>query len=203
MALNTPPTINNTENSSHATTPYDGWSSQRIALAALLCAACALSTLMLEFPIMPGITWLKYDPASAIALVVGLIFDPMMALIVSCVPYLVHLTTQTGFFGALMAVISCASLVMPTCMIYKHIHTRTGLILAIAVGNVVCLGACLAANIVITPIYTGAPLEAVMGMMVPVLIPFNIIKLIINDVLAIMLVKPLARAFKRDENLSI
>lgn len=182
---------------SHSTTPYDSWSSQRIALAALLCAACALSTLMLEFPIMPGITWLKYDPASAIALVVGLIFDPMMALIVSCVPYLVHLTTATGFFGALMAVVACVSLVMPSCLIYKHMHTRTGLILAIVVGNVVCLAACLAANIIITPIYTGAPLEAVMGMMLPVLIPFNIIKLIINDVLAIMLVKPLARAFKR------
>ena len=184
--------------SAHATMQSSGWSSQRIALCALLCAASALSTLLLEFPIMPGITWLKYDPSSAIALICACLFDPALTLVVSTVPYLVHLTSSTGVFGCIMAICATVSLTMPVSIIYRALPARTGMIAAFGVGSIVCLAACLGANLLITPLYTGAPLNAVLAMIVPLLLPFNIIKLVINIVLAGALLAPVRRIVMHD-----
>lgn len=184
--------------SAHATMQKSGWSSQRIALCALLCAASALSTLLLEFPIMPGITWLKYDPSSAIALICACLFDPALTLVVSTVPYLVHLTSSTGVFGCIMAICATVSLTVPVSIIYRRFPTRAGMIAAFVAGSIVCLVACLGANLLITPLYTGAPLSAVLAMIVPLLLPFNIIKLGINIVLACALFAPVRRIVMHD-----
>ena len=184
--------------STHATMQSSGWSSQRIALCALLCAASALSTLLLEFPIMPGITWLKYDPSSAIALICACLFDPALTLVVSTVPYLVHLTSSTGVFGCIMAICATVSLTVPVSIIYRRFPTRAGMIAAFVAGSIVSLVACLGANLLITPLYTGAPLSAVLAMIIPLLLPFNIIKLGINIVLACALFAPVRRIVMHD-----
>ena len=84
----------------HATQAHTrSWSTQQIALCALLSSLSALCTLMLEFPIMPGITWLKYDPSVVVALLGGALFGPGMAVVLSIIPYLVHIGTATGVLG--------------------------------------------------------------------------------------------------------
>ncbi len=55
--------------STHATTASsNGWSTKRIAILAMLCAAAAISTMVLQFPLIPGVTFLKYDPSGVFAL---------------------------------------------------------------------------------------------------------------------------------------
>ena len=95
----------------HATTAQGGgWSTKRIAVTALFCAVAAICTLLLEFPILPGVTWLKYDPSGIVALVAGFAFGPSTAAVVSVIPYLVHLATQSGVYGVIMAILATLSL---------------------------------------------------------------------------------------------
>lgn len=180
---------------SHSTTVQGaGWSTKRIAITALFCAVAAICTLFLEFPILPGVTFLKYDPSAIIALIAGFAFGPATGAVVSTVSYLPHIATQSGLYGMVMAIIATLSLVLPASLVYKRNTTFKGAIAGMAIGAVACLACCIAANVVITPIYMGAPTQVVVDMIVPTLLPFNLIKIAINCVVTALVYKPVAKA---------
>lgn len=180
----------------HATTASSGWSTKRIAVTALFCAVAAIATLFLEFPILPGVTFLKYDPSAIVALVAGFAFGPATGALVSILPYLVHLATQSGIYGAFMAIVATLSLVLPASLIYQRMATFKGALVGMAVGGVICLICCIVANLIVTPLYMGAPIETVMGMIIPVLLPFNVLKIAINCVVTALVYKPLSKALQ-------
>ena len=185
-----------TRHDTHATTASGGWSTKRIATTALFCAVAAIATLFIEFPILPGVTFLKYDPSAIVALVAGFAFGPATGALVSILPYLVHLATQSGIYGAFMAIVATLSLVLPASLIYQRAMSFKGALVGMAVGAVVCLVVTIAANIVVTPLYMGAPRETVIGMIVPVLLPFNLIKVALNCVITALVYKPLSKALQ-------
>ncbi len=189
-------TISNSRHDTHATTATGGWSTKRIATTALFCAVAAIATLFLEFPILPGVTFLKYDPSAIVALVAGFAFGPGTGALVSVLPYLVHLATQSGIYGTFMAIVATLTLVLPAALVYQRVTSFKGAIIGMCVGAVVCLTCCILANIVVTPLYMGAPTETVIGMIVPVLIPFNVIKIAINCVVTALVYKPLSKALQ-------
>ena len=168
----------------HATTAQGGgWSTKRIAVTALFCAVAAICTLLLEFPILPGVTWLKYDPSGIVALVAGFAFGPSTAAVVSVIPY-----------GVIMAILATLSLSVPAALVYRRDTTMRGAVLGMAVGAVVCLVACILGNIAITPLYAGMSADAVVALVVPALLPFNLLKIAINCVVAALVYKPVSKA---------
>ena len=172
----------------------NGWTTKRIAITALFCAVCAICTLFLEFPILPAAPWLKYDPSGVVALIAGLAFGPATGAVVSIVSYLPHLVTASGFWGMLMAIIATLSLVLPASLVYRRDTTFKGALKGLAVGAVVCLICCILANIIITPIYAHMTVDEVIALIVPILLPFNIIKIAINCIICALIYKPVAKA---------
>jgi riboflavin transporter FmnP len=185
-----------TRHDTHSTTASSGWSTKRIAVTALFCAVAAICTLFIEFPILPGVTFLKYDPSAIAALVAGFAFGPGTGAVVSVLPYLVHLATESGLYGTFMAIVATLSLVLPASLVYQRHTTMRGAITGLVVGAVVCLAAVILANIVVTPLYMGAPRETVVGMIVPVLLPFNLLKIAINCVVTALVYKPISKALE-------
>lgn len=181
-------------NASHSTHAASGWDTRRIAVTALLCAMAAICTLLLEFPILPGVTWLKYDPSGIVALIAGFAFGPATGAVVSVIPYLVHVATASGVYGMIMAVLATFSLVMPASLIYRRNRTMRGAVLGLVVGCVVCLAACIVGNLIVTPFYTGMPLDAVVALIVPALLPFNLIKIIVNCAVFALVMRPAFKA---------
>ncbi|MCH3956286.1 MAG: ECF transporter S component [Olsenella sp.] len=181
-------------NASHSTHEASGWGIRRIAVTALLCAMAAICTLLLEFPILPGVTWLKYDPSGIVALIAGFAFGPATGAVVSVIPYLVHVTTASGVYGMIMAVLATFSLVMPASLIYRRNRTMRGAVLGLVTGGVVCLAACIVGNLIVTPFYTGMPLDAVIALIVPALLPFNLIKIAINCAVFAFIMRPAFKA---------
>ena len=180
----------------HSTTASSGWSTKRIAVTALFCAVAAICTLFIEFPILPGVTFLKYDPSAIAALIAGFAYGPATGIVVSLLPYLVHLATESGIYGTIMAIIATLTLVLPASLIYQRNTTMRGAITGLVVGGVVCLACCILANIVITPIYMGAPRNAVIAMIVPTLLPFNVLKIALNCVITAFVYKPISKALE-------
>ncbi|MBQ9007079.1 MAG: ECF transporter S component [Atopobiaceae bacterium] len=180
----------------HSTTASSGWSTKRIAVTALFCAVAAICTLFIEFPILPGVTFLKYDPSAIAALIAGFAFGPTTGAVVSVLPYLVHLATESGIYGTIMAIIATLSLVLPASLIYQRNTTMRGAITGLVVGGIICLACCILANIVVTPIYMGAPREAVVAMIVPTLLPFNVLKIALNCVITALVYKPISKALE-------
>lgn len=185
-----------TRHDTHSTTAGGSWSTKRIAVTALFCAVAAICTLFIEFPILPGVTFLKYDPSAIVALVAGFAFGPATGAIVSTLPYLVHLATQSGIYGTFMAIVATLTLVVPASLVYQRNTTMRGAITGMIVGGIVCLVCCILANIVVTPIYMGAPRDAVIDMIVPTLLPFNVLKIVLNCVITILVYKPISKALE-------
>lgn len=185
-----------TRHDTHSTTAAGGWSTKRIAVTALFCAVAAICTLFIEFPILPGVTFLKYDPSAIPALIAGFAFGPGTGAVVSILPYLVHLATESGLYGTIMAIIATITLVLPASLVYQRNTTMRGAIMGLFIGAVVCLAAVILANIIVTPLYMGAPRETVIGMIVPVLLPFNVIKIALNCIVTALVYKPISKALE-------
>ena len=159
----------------HSTTSQGAWSTKRIATTALLCALSLICTMFIQFPIIPGVPYLMYDPSGAVALVAGFAFGP-------------------GVWGTLMAVLASATLVVPAALVYRRDTTRRGAAIGMALGAVASLAACILGNIVVTPLYTNVTTEQVIGMIVPALLPVNLAKIAINCTLGALVYKPVSKA---------
>ena len=119
----------------HSTTAAGGWSTKRIAVTALFCAVAVICTLFIEFPILPGVTFLKYDPSAIPALIAGFAFGPATGAVVSILPNLVHLATQSGVYGTIMSIIATISLVLPAAIVYRRNTTVGGAIAGLVAGR--------------------------------------------------------------------
>jgi riboflavin transporter FmnP len=74
-------------------------------------------------------------------------------------------------------------------MMYKKQKTKKTAIKALAVGVIVAVIVMCAMNLIVTPIYMGAPREAVVAMLPTVIIPFNLVKAGVNSILTFLLYK--------------
>lgn len=173
----------------HSTTQGAGWSTRRIATLALFCALSLILSFV-EIPTFPPAPWLKYDPSCVAALVAGLVFGPGTGTLVVVLSWALHLLFSFDPWGVLMAIIANVALVVPCALVYRRAGEARGLIAGMVLGGVVSLALCIVCNIVVTPLYTAVSTEAVIGMIVPILAPFNLIKIVLNCVLGALVMKP-------------
>lgn len=176
----------------HATGVADSgrWSTRRIAVYALF-VALAIVTSFIELPIFPAAPYLKYDPSGIVSLIAGFAFGPAAAAIVSVLGFLPHAFTDP--WGALMAILVALALSLPASVIYRRDRTRKGALIGIIVGAVVALAAAICGNLVITPIYAHMTVAQVAAMIVPILLPFNVLKFAIHAVVTFLIYKPITK----------
>lgn len=165
-----------------------------IALA-LLAAIAFVSTALLRIPV---VSFLKYEPKDIVIAIAGFIFGPLPALGMTVVVALIECFTisDTGLWGLLMNVIASASFVLPAAILYKKRRTIGGAVTGLVFGGILAVVMMLLWNLLVTPIYLGYPRSAVADMLLPVFLPFNLLKCSINALLTILLYKPVSRALQ-------
>ena len=176
---------------SHSTTAGRGgrWSTKRIAIYALFVALTIVLSYV-SIPIFPAAPFLKYDPSGIVVLVAGFAFGPLAAAVVGTLGFVPHIFSNP--FGALIAIIVALALGLPAAFIYKRIRTRKGAVIGILVGSVAGLAAAILCNVIITPIYAHMSFQQVLGMIIPVLLPFNLMKFAIHGVITFLIYKPIS-----------
>lgn len=170
------------------------WSTKRIAMYALF-VALSMAVSFVEFPIVPGIEWLKYDPSGIVSLVAGFAYGPAAAVIVSVLGFLPHLFTNP--WGTLMAVLVALALSVPAALIYRRNKTRKGAVIGIIVGAIVALAVAIVGNIIVTPFYAHMTTAQVVALIVPALLPFNALKFTIHGVVTFLIYKPISNLLNR------
>lgn len=177
---------------SHSTTgtTQGGWSTKRIALCALFVAVAMVAS-FIELPIFPPAPWLKYDPSGVVCLVAGLAFGPSTGALVAVLSWLPHLIMNP--WGGLMGILCAVALTLPAALIYQHNQTRKDAIIGMVVGAVVTLIVAIVANIIVTPLYAGVTTADVVAMVVPILLPFNVIKVILNCAITLVAYKSISK----------
>ncbi|PJM72752.1 ECF transporter S component [Bifidobacterium primatium] len=183
-------------NRSHATGVSDSgrWSTKRIAIYALF-VALTMVTSFIELPIFPAAPWLKYDPSGIVCLIAGFAFGPSAAAIVSVLGFAPHLFGDP--WGTLMAVGVALALSVPASLVYRRWRSRKGAVAGILLGAVLALAVAIGGNLVVTPIYAHMTVAQVAAMIVPILLPFNLLKFAIHGVVTFLVYKPIANLLRK------
>ena len=163
----------------------------------MLCAIAYVVMLVGRIPIS-SMDFLKYDPKDIIITIGGFIFGPLTALIITVVVALIEMVTvsTTGIIGFFMNVVQSCAFACTAAYIYKRNHTLQGAVRGLVAGCFTATVVMLLWNYFLTPIYMGMPREAVAEMLVPVFLPFNLIKGAINVALTILVYKHAVTALR-------
>lgn len=165
--------------------------SVKIAKMAMLVAISIVLVMIIHFPIFPAVAFLEYDPADIPILIGTFAFGPVAGIVLTIVTSLIQgftVSAQSGAYGIIMHIIATTVLVTVAGIIYRRHKTKKTAFIGLLAGTVAMAVAMFFANMVITPLFTGMPLEAIMELM-PLILLFNIVKAGINSVVTFILYK--------------
>lgn len=173
-----------------------------IACLGMLCAVAYVVMYIsktLLAPIRFG-GFLTLDMKDTIIAISGFLFGPIHAFAVSGVTSLIEMVThsETGPVGLLMNVLSSCAFVCPAAWLYqKRRHSLSGAVQGLALGVVCQVLVMLLWNYLVTPLYQHIPRDVVAGMLLPVFLPFNLIKSVLNSAFTMVLYKPVVTALRK------
>ncbi|MBQ5356668.1 MAG: ECF transporter S component, partial [Oscillospiraceae bacterium] len=103
----------------------------------------------------------------------------------------------SGVIGIIMHVTATGCFAILAGSIYKKFHTRKAAYVALGLGVLVQTAIMALMNLWLTPIYMGTPTDVVLGMMIPVIIPFNLIKAGVNAFVTALVYKKIHKFLMR------
>lgn len=173
------------------------FSVKKMVLLAMLAAVAYLMVALIRIPV---VLFLKYEPKDVIITIAGFMLGPMASFIISFVVSLIEMVTisDTGPIGALMNLLSTCTFACTAAWVYKRKHTAKGALWGLLIGSVAMVATMLLWNYLITPLYmTGTSRSDVAGMLIPVFLPFNLLKAGLNSAFILALYKPLVTALRK------
>lgn len=165
---------------------------KQLVVIGLMCALAILLSFV-AFPIIPAASFLKLDISLVPSTVVGFAYGVGPGLLCGIACAVCHAVITGNWVGALMSIIVALAFIIPSAVIYKHMHTNKGMIVSLVVATICLIVAITIANLIIDPIFYGMPFDAVAGLVVPAIIPFNVIKGILVSVITALVYKATAR----------
>lgn len=176
------------------------WSTKQLVTMALMCAIGVILS-FIEFPLLPGVSWLKFDASNMPAMVVGFGFGPGAGVAVGIVIAIIHGLLLADFTGALMNILTVTCFVLPAALLYRWKRTYPIAIFGLVLSIIAAMIGGIVGNLIVTPMYLGVPFDAVVALIIPVLVPFNLVKGLINSVLTLIIYKSISNLItpKKDQ----
>ena len=171
---------------------------KRLTVTAMLCALAFVAVAALRIPIT-GVEFLKYEPKDVVIAIGGFLYGPLAAVAVSAVVSLIEMVSisTTGWIGFVMNVLSSCAFAAVAALVYRRRRTLGGAMLGLGLGVVCMTAAMLLWNYLITPLYMSRPRAEVATMLLPVFLPFNLIKGGLNAALTALLYRPVTQGLRR------
>ena len=163
---------------------------QKLAKLAMMTAVSLVLLLIVRIPFPPA-PFLVYDPADVPIYITAFAFGPLEGLAVTLVVCLLQAfgLGGDGLYGFVMHFVATGIVAVVIGMMYKGNKTRKTALKALVTGVIITVVVMCFMNILVTPVYMGAPREAVVAMIPTVIIPFNLLKAGINSLLTLVLYK--------------
>ena len=165
---------------------------KKLATAGMLCALAYAAAAVGRVPL---VLFLKYDPKDVVIAVGGLLFGPLTTAAVALTVSLAEMFTisENGILGFFMNVVSSCSFACPAALVYRKWRTFAG-----AAAGLLCGWGCMVAvmlfwNYLVAPVYMGCSREEVAKLLLPVFLPFNLIKGGMNAAITLLLYRSVVR----------
>lgn len=168
---------------------------KQLTAAAMFCALAYVCTVFIKIPV----TFLTLDVKDSLIILCSLLFGPATGLCVAIiVPLLEFLTiSDTYVYGLIMNVLSSVTFSMVTGLIYRYKKSMTGAIIGLLSGVFSVTAVMVLANLFITPYYMGVGMADVVALIPKLLLPFNLVKAVLNAAIVLLLYKPLSNVLKK------
>ena len=167
----------------------------KLVFLAMFAALSIVLVMLIHFPIFPSAAFLEYDPADIPILIGTFLFGPWTGLLLTVVASVIQgvtVSAASGPIGILMHIFATGIMVIVCGLIYSRKKTLKRAILSLVCGALAMTVAMLLWNYLITPLYMGVPREVVVGMLLPIILPFNLIKAGVNCLITFFVYKPSA-----------
>lgn len=178
---------------------------KKCVLAGLLTAIAVLLISFIRIPIFPWASFLVLDGGDIPLLLCGFLLGPGWGIIAVVAAAVIQglLYSNDGIIGILMHVISSGAFIFVSAFVYKKVHTYKGAWLSLGLGSLALIVVMIPFNLFVTSAYYNMPVSAVAAMLPTAIIPFNIIKGIVNSLILILIYKPLSNSLKKINWLSL
>ena len=157
----------------------------------MLAAIGIVLVAFIEVPLFPAAPFLKYDPADIPILIGTMLYGPLAGVILTVIVSFIQsfmLHGSGGPIGFVMHVVATGAMTLVLGHIFKRSKkTRANAAVALTCGALAMTVAMIGMNLVLTPIFMGTPIDKVLEIMVPVIIPFNLLKAGINSAVTFVL----------------
>lgn len=173
-------------------------SAQKVKQMTAVAMFCALAYVCACFIKVP-VGFLSLDVKDAFIILCSLLFGPISGLFIAiAVPLLEFITiSDTGVYGLVMNLLSSITFSMVTGWIYRYKKSLMGAVIGLLSGVFAVTAVMMLANLLITPLFMKTTVDAVAKMIPTLLLPFNLIKAVLNASIVLLLYKPISTGLKR------
>ncbi|MCR4682444.1 MAG: ECF transporter S component [Clostridiales bacterium] len=170
----------------------DRFNIRHTVLAALFAALAYVATLVLHIKVAGFLT---FDAKDAVICFAGMLLGPGWSAAITLVVATVEMTSlsETAFLGWIMNVVSSLAFSLTGCIFYRRFRKFWSAIAGLGLSVLCQTSVMMVMNLLITPIYTGMSAAEVPKL----LLPFNLLKSLLNASLVMAIYKPLSVALKR------
>lgn len=172
---------------------------KKISTLGVMAALSIALAFFIHIPFPPA-PFLEYDPADIPIFIVSFIFGPWWGIAITVIVSILQgltVSAGSGLYGILMHVFATSAFVIVSGLVYKRNRSILGSVMALALGCLSQAFIMIPLNLIFTPMFMGAPVEAVLEMILPIILPFNLMKAGINAVLTGLLFKHLEFVAKK------
>jgi len=180
-----------------------GWqkniSVRRLAQMSMLAAVAVILILYVRIPLIPAASYLVYDMADVPVLLGAFLLGPLPGILILTVVCAIQafMLGGNGFIGFIMHMTSSGALVLISALLYQRLKdSNRSLIISLIAGGLGMTALMIPLNLIFTPLLFGMPVSVVVGMILPILLPFNLLKATLNGALFFLLFKSLRIALK-------
>ena len=169
---------------------------KKITTLSVMSALSIVLMILIRIPFPPA-PFLEYDPADIPILISTFLFGPRWGLIMTTAVSVIQgitVSSSSGIIGIIMHFAATGGFVIVAGLIYTRGKNIKRAIIALVAGTLVQTALMVLMNLIFTPIFMSTPVETVIGMLIPVIIPFNLIKAGINAILTFVVYKFVSRS---------
>lgn len=167
------------------------WDTKQLVTMALMCAISTLF-MFVQIPLLPAAPFLTYDPSLVPAMVVGFAYGAGPGVAVGSLAIVIHALITGDWVGALMNFVAALLFVLPAALVYSKVRTYKGAIIGLVLGVVCATLGSIASNLTIGVWFWYGSADVILPLMLPAVIPFNLLKTVLNSVLTLVVYKAIS-----------
>ena len=168
---------------------------KRIVLISLFSALAYVCMFVFRIKV----SFLTFDAKDAVITVGAMLLGAPSGIIISFITAFTEYisVSDTGIYGFIMNFASSAAFSSVAAFIYGKRKTLNTALVALMTTVVSMTAFMLVLNLIVTPFYTGLKMSDIAAMILPLLLPFNLTKGLLNASLVLIIYKPIVTALRR------